>query len=763
MLTWPTYGGRFFRQTNGRASWVIKIVKGGLTWLFSDTDMQLTDGHVYPLLASDPSIENAVDYVTKEWSVQDVRVEIANIKYRQNTAGTWVSFPDEISLIRAGAFSVYVLAGMSPTALSDGLLIFSGEISEPAVVSNTSVSIIATDGARRKNATLPQTYITGSPAPQRKSPIIYGNYTKSYDSSVDLGIVVCEPLNGLYGTNYLVAGHPCHTLSSAFWGQAKLPDPSLLISPTLTANDSGRCTLNTSDSSTAPYVAMKANAYMSVEGQYRGNTTDGLGYDAANLSHTIEPQKAWDNDLTTYATVIDDINGTAVNAHAYFGWPDYDSTDHFAFNEIGRQTGELITGVYYGHIDYRIVKPDFSATAYIQLLGLDGGAIQETITSDYPSTLSFNFITSFWYDRVHWHLRTGRNTVTGLDTPVAVVIRMDTTKTPSTPGREVFRVKYIRLRLQFVPRFPLQHFAKVFKTNFGGGGYSTFWDQPKPTSFSQTIGLAAVTGFALAAVKGRMFGSWIDEGGRSNSYNANDLIEDPAFIIESILRDELGFTSSQIDTASFDAAAYSNVKARLHISSDNEADAFSFIRQLTEQSTFAFSVSGVSKPRLVALNTVSPTIARTLTISDIDINSIVISKESKVINDIKVKHRWMEEYGDYVSYSTFSDSSSQAELGKYTQEFSWPNITEEDAYGSVTEVATFMKQVWAIQNTTISVTCPGIRNCDLEIGDWIQLDSTTINPHMLCFGSSWAGKKFLISRIRHTPSETTFEAVNIAI
>ena len=55
-----------------------------------------------------------------------------------------------------------------------------------------------------------------------------------------------------------------------------------------------------------------------------------------------------------------------------------------------------------------------------------------------------------------------------------------------------------------------------------------------------------------AAVKGRKFGSWITDGGRSVGFAPGDLIENPGYIIESILRDELGLTSSNIDTASFD-------------------------------------------------------------------------------------------------------------------------------------------------------------------------------------------------------------------
>lgn len=53
-------------------------------------------------------------------------------------------------------------------------------------------------------------------------------------------------------------------------------------------------------------------------------------------------------------------------------------------------------------------------------------------------------------------------------------------------------------------------------------------------------------------VKGAKFGSWITESGRSCGYAADDLIENPAYIIEEILRTECGWATADIDTASFD-------------------------------------------------------------------------------------------------------------------------------------------------------------------------------------------------------------------
>lgn len=64
-----------------------------------------------------------------------------------------------------------------------------------------------------------------------------------------------------------------------------------------------------------------------------------------------------------------------------------------------------------------------------------------------------------------------------------------------------------------------------------------------------------ITGELFISVQGAYYGSWIDAAGRSNSFNENDLIENPSHVIESIARDEMGIVTAEIDTASFDMAA----------------------------------------------------------------------------------------------------------------------------------------------------------------------------------------------------------------
>jgi len=53
---------------------------------------------------------------------------------------------------------------------------------------------------------------------------------------------------------------------------------------------------------------------------------------------------------------------------------------------------------------------------------------------------------------------------------------------------------------------------------------------------------------------GKKFGAWVDQNSRNNGYDEADLIDNPAYIIESILRDILHIPTDYIDYASFDTA-----------------------------------------------------------------------------------------------------------------------------------------------------------------------------------------------------------------
>lgn len=94
-------------------------------------------------------------------------------------------------------------------------------------------------------------------------------------------------------------------------------------------------------------------------------------------------------------------------------------------------------------------------------------------------------------------------------------------------------------------------------------------------SITNTISRSGI----FAELKGREFGTWVDDVGRSNTKSSGDLINESSFQIESILRDELGFGNSTIDVADFDAAE--SGRSNTHYSISQPVDAYRVISDLS--------------------------------------------------------------------------------------------------------------------------------------------------------------------------------------
>lgn len=62
--------------------------------------------------------------------------------------------------------------------------------------------------------------------------------------------------------------------------------------------------------------------------------------------------------------------------------------------------------------------------------------------------------------------------------------------------------------------------------------------------------------------KGAKYGSWISDGGRSVGFASGDFIEQPAYVIEYILRNVMGVVSAEIDMSSFDTVGNTTTGTR---------------------------------------------------------------------------------------------------------------------------------------------------------------------------------------------------------
>ena len=70
------------------------------------------------------------------------------------------------------------------------------------------------------------------------------------------------------------------------------------------------------------------------------------------------------------------------------------------------------------------------------------------------------------------------------------------------------------------------------------------------------------------------------------------------------------------------------------------------------------------------------------------------------------------------------------------------------------------KGIWSRQHNRVTFDVPNHSAVDLECGDWIQFDATSMDAHQLLNGATWADKSFIITKFRHNLSGSSFEAIN---
>ncbi|KKL10388.1 hypothetical protein LCGC14_2556330, partial [marine sediment metagenome] len=264
-----------------------------------------------------------------------------------------------------------------------------------------------------------------------------------------------------------------------------------------------------------------------------------------------------------------------------------------------------------------------------------------------------------------------------------------------------------------------------------------------------------------AACSGSMFSAYIDDAGRSNSYDEGDLITESGFMIEDILRNHVGVPAANIDTASYDAAANSSVEARLNIHANNKASSNIFIKQLVEQSTFRHCWTLDARSRLIPLNDTSPTTTVIIPFSHIKGGKIDVSHTSKTYNVLNIQHRFLQEYGDiFRDFTQIKHSTSSA--GEKHYDSSWENITGDSATHVGNHLVGNANSLFANKHLLVDLEMIDATGIHLQLGDYFELDSNTCDVQVRPkTGESWSGKQFLIYSIKHGMIGTKLKGIQL--
>lgn len=715
MLSVPSAFSAAQNRMGGTITTVVVVTDGTTTWYFSDRDVQLNQAHAYPILRSHSGIRESVDIYTKKWRVSDVTVNLYNIPFGLDSSFDDLKPEDTLWDIRFNEAEIYILAGdNAPSIAGGGILRFSGVIIDPPEASDDYFTFRISDAGTLQNRKLLQTYVRDDfPAAPEKSvgrqiPIVYGKFTLIGSDTATFTLQGTGLAKGEYitATKAVFSSHVLNALTRIA-ANVGLPDPALPISVSLDNDDSGYGTGDLSPTSWNTYAWVHAT---STEGPFVGEYRNAVWW---NTWPVIDGENAIDRDDSTYAQLMDDYQDVVgVQQIERCLFPVVDDS--------------FITSVQ--AVEYKVTNTRLSVQYKATL----------TMTAD-------EFEVWLWQDYDEQQ-KSGLAGVPNADPPDG-----------SWLAASGFAYVPVSKELPYAPGFAI--------TNLDGTGDGTRGNEEMAKLYGIRLRLefkmsAEAHRDRYAECEGITYGSWISS--RSSNYSSGAVIEDPAGIIESILRDQLGLSSSDIDLESFIDAENTSVEARLNLHSDNDLDVNDAIRQLAEQSTFAFFWSAAGKARLIQLDDDSPTTDRTIPWSHIKDGEIKLSKSRKVINKLQVESRWHGEAETYRDNDTYEDSTSQSAVG-YTLEYKakWPNVCGTSASHVAQHLVNSTDGIWSKEHLVVEFTTIGVTNADLEVGSWIELDDETVDPHRKAGGTSWSGRQLLVTDLRQNLDSTKITAIEL--
>ena len=297
--------------------------------------------------------------------------------------------------------------------------------------------------------------------------------------------------------------------------------------------------------------------------------------------------------------------------------------------------------------------------------------------------------------------------------------------------------------------------------------------------------------------KGRKYGAYIDADSRNQGYNENDLIENPIFIIEDILRDELSMSSSNIDFATFDTSGNTSNGHLGDIYEDAVGDvkfAFSQFKFINSKSfierfcKLCFSyvfIGGDGKFKIKTLRRSDDYSSSDQTIDYYDISNIKIYKTplDAVKNSMLIKYN--HDYGGQQNKSeaTATDATSQGTTIDGFKQVLKLQIEANEILDNTTASKLAEAYLYLLKNRKekISFVCNRPKYNHLEIGDIIDFNnwddnlkiygktiggswdatSSTFDGTTTTFANSAAGY-FIVSDIAKNINSTSIEAIKVS-
>tara|TARA_B100001939_G_scaffold337582_1_gene342085 strand:+ start:2502 stop:4691 length:2190 start_codon:yes stop_codon:yes gene_type:complete len=278
--------------------------------------------------------------------------------------------------------------------------------------------------------------------------------------------------------------------------------------------------------------------------------------------------------------------------------------------------------------------------------------------------------------------------------------------------------------------------------------------------------------YVYCSGKGRKYGSWINS--RSAGYATTDFIENPVFIIEDILRTELGLTTSEIDETSFNASGNTTNGLIGNLLNDGVADikfalsqtkfmhSQDFLDKIANQIMSWVFVSSSGKYKIKTLKRTYSSADKTIDFNDINLKSIKQTRLNNVRNNVSVNYNYdyaKEQYMSRVNPSENTTSSGNTVDG-YKQSLRLEINADVNDSTTATQIADSFLTILKDRKVVLDFDCLRPKYNDLEIGDIILFSNWSSNIKI--YGDSMGTDYYIIQSISKQPDGCSIKAIKVS-
>jgi len=292
---------------------------------------------------------------------------------------------------------------------------------------------------------------------------------------------------------------------------------------------------------------------------------------------------------------------------------------------------------------------------------------------------------------------------------------------------------------------------------------------------TKTVNTPSEIEYIYCSGKGRKYPAFIDEDSRNQGYDENDLIENPVFMIEDILRTELSKTSSEIDYATFDTSGNTTNGYLGDIYNDAISDvkyAFSqykfinskdLINRICKQILSWVFIGGDGKFKIKTLRRTGDYSGedKTIDFNDINLKSISRTSLGAVRNDITINYNHDYGQNQFISSINTTDATSQ---GTTVSGMNQALKLELDAdtldSTTATQLADAYMTIFKDRKIILDFECLRPTYNDLEIGDIVKFSNWDTNIKL--YGTAMGTDYYIISSISKKPNGCSVKAIKVS-